>query len=173
MSGLRANTKGVLVVGDPLYETLTVETVTNVKPGRLCKKDSGDKAIEVCGAGNDPIGVIGYEKTPNDSKPADIDTAYAADADCAVYIGGAFVFMGILASGESVARGAALIPAANGELAAAAALTIDSGATGVTSSAANGAIISGDIGDDHIVAYAQETVDASGGAERIMALWAR
>jgi hypothetical protein len=88
-----------------------------------------------------------------------------------VLFGGNFLVVGRLASGQNVTKGARLVAAASGELTAATALTVKTGATGVTSSAANGAITTGTLGDEGIVvAIAQESVNATSAAADIVVL---
>lgn len=167
---LKTPTGKIVVLGDPLVDECKVETATNMYPGRLVKKGTNDDDVVVCGAGEKPTGWLGYEHAPSPDRPATVDTAYGAGDWVPVLYGGHFVINARLANGQSVARGAWLVPAANGELTAASSLSVDSGGTSVTSTAANGGIISGDVGDNIVVAIAMETVDASGGAKDIMVL---
>jgi len=166
--GLKKPTNKIVVGGEPLVQELKVETATNMYPGRLVTKGTNDDDVVVCGATDKPIGWLGFEHTQPAYRPADVDTIYAQNDQAAVLNGGHFFIVGRLASGENVSKGDWLVPAANGELKAASALTVDSGATTVTSSAANGAIISGEVGDNIVVAIAEESVDATAGAADIM-----
>ena len=114
---LRENTKGVIVEGSPLKETLLVETATGVHGGLLVKCDSSDTAIELADATDIAIGWCGYEESPAGAQPADIDTAYTADDHAAVHYGGGFVIMAELALGFSVAKGDTLIGWTDGQVA--------------------------------------------------------
>jgi len=160
----------IVAQGEPLVEECKVESATNMYPGRLVKKGSSDSQIVVCGATDMPIGWLGYEQAAGPYKPSDVDTAYSANDFAPVLYGGKFVIVGRLASGEVVNKGDLLVPAANGELKKAETLQIASGGTSVTSTAANGDIITGHYGDAPIVAKALESVDASGGAQDILVL---
>lgn len=137
-------TNQILVAGYPLVQILKVETVANMYPGRLVKKDTNDDDIEVCGAAGVALGWLGYERTIKKHRPATVDTIYTVNAQAAVLHGGGFVIVGRLASGQNVAKGARLMAAANGEL---------SGGT---------------VGTHEIVAIAEESVDASAAAADIM-----
>lgn len=158
----------ILVAGNPLVQELKVETATNMYPGRLVKKGTNDDDIVVGTAGADVIGFLGYEQCRDSDKPANVDTAYAAGAWAPVLSGGGFIIVARLANGENVSKGARLVAAANGELKEASALAVPSGGTTVTSDKAQ-PDISGAVGSEGVVvAIAEESVDASGGAADIM-----
>jgi len=167
-SGFRKPNNKIVVAGNPLVQELKVETATNMYPGRLVKKGTNDDDIVVCGATDKPIGFLGYEQSHAAYRPTNVDTAYSAGDRAPVLCGGNFVVVARLANGENVSKGDWLVPAANGELKAASALTVDSGGVAVTSTAANGAIISGEVGDNIVVAIAEESVNATAGAADIM-----
>jgi len=167
-TGFKKPNNKIVAAGEPLVQELKVETATNMYPGRLVKKGTNDDDIVVNTASGMPVGWLGYEQTNPQYKPANVDTAYAANDYAAVLNGGGFVIVGRLASGESVNKGDLLVPAANGELQEADTLEIASGSTTVTSTAANGDIITGHYGDAPVVAVAEETVDASAAAKDIM-----
>lgn len=137
-------TNKIIVAGQPLTQILKVETAANVYPGRLVKKGTNDDDIVVNTALGAAVGWAGYENTIKKHRPATVDTIYLINAQIAVEHGGHFVIVGSLASGQSVTKGALLCAAASGEL---------SGGTA---------------GTHHIVAIAEETKDASAGAEDIM-----
>jgi len=167
-SGWKKPDNKIVVAGSPLVQELKVETATNMYPGRLVKKGTNDDDIVVCGASDMPIGWLGYEHTAAPYRPSTVDTAYSANDRAAVLCGGGFVLVARLASGENVSKGDLLVPAANGELKKASTLQIAEGSTTVTSTAANGDIITGHYGDAPIVAIAEESVDASSEAKDIM-----
>jgi hypothetical protein len=131
-------------MGNPLVQELEVETATNVIPGRLVKKGTADKDIVVCDAAGKYIGFVGYEQAGPEFKPINPATAYAAAAMAPVLSGGNFWVVGRLASGQNVVKGAALTIAANGELTAAT------------------------IGTDHVIAFAEESVNATDAAANIL-----
>jgi len=158
----------VVVAGEPLFEELQLKG-TNLYPKRLMKRDADDSSMSVCGAGDNPIGWLGYEQAHPDFRPDKVDEAYKADAWAPRLHGGGFVLVARLAAGEVVTKGDYLVPAANGELKKAANLAIESGTTTVTSTAANGEIISGSKPKDGILAArAEESVDATAEAKDIM-----
>lgn len=135
----------IVAAGNPLVQELEVETVTNMYPGRLVKKGTGDHDVVVTSATNGSFtGWLGYEHTAPAYRPSTVDTIYVAVDEAAVLNGGGFVIVARLASGQNVAKDAPLTSAAAGELTAAT------------------------IGTHHVVCFAEETVDASGGALDIM-----
>lgn len=172
-SGFRKPNNKIVVAGNPLVQELKVETATNMYPGRLVKKGTNDDDVVVNTAAGTAVGWLGYEQSHADYRPADVDTAYNAGDRVPVVNGGGFVVVGRLATGETVNKGDLLVAAANGELAAATAMdgSVDAGATTVTSTAANGNIItlSGGVAPEGIiVGVAEESVDASVAAADIM-----
>lgn len=168
-SGVVKPTNKIVAGGTPLVQELKVETATNMYPGRLVKRGTNDDDIVVNTEGGNALGWLGYEQTNPVFMPTDVDTIYAQNDMVAVLNGGHFYVVGRLASGQNVTKGTPLVGAANGELAAAVGLTVATGATQVTSSAANGAIISGTLGTQGIVvAIAEQSVDASGGSADIV-----
>lgn len=134
----------ILVAGNPLVQILKVETAATMYPGRLVKKGTNDDDVVVGTAGDGFTGWLGYEQTIKKHRPATVDTIYLADAQVAVLHGGGFVIVGRLALGASVSKGGILKAVADGELSGGAA------------------------GTDHIVAVAEETVDATSAAADIM-----
>lgn len=127
--------------GEPLVDEFIVETATNMIPGRLVKKGTTDEKV-VVNDGTSPVGWLGYEQTAARYQPANDSTAYAA-GDVVAVLRGHIKIKAHLASGQSVAMGDPLTGTSAGELAAAT------------------------VGTNEIVAYAAETVDASGGAADI------
>ena len=132
----------IVVWGQPATETLKVETATSVYPGRLVKKGTNDDDIVVATAGAH-YGWAGYEHTIKKYRPATVDTIYSDDDQIAVLKGGGFGIVARLASGQNVTKGA-LLYGFTGELSA------------------------GTAGTHHIVAIAEESVDASSAAADIM-----
>jgi hypothetical protein len=156
----------VLVAGMPLVEELQTEG-TSVKPGLFVKKGTGDHQVVLAGDGEKkPLGVV------------DADARYPIanafpDKHPVRVMKGPIVVVATLASGNNVVKGAALICAANGKLKAAAdiAVQVPSGTTNVTSNAAQPDLL--EIGSippyGVIVAFAEESVDASAEDKPIMA----
>lgn len=156
----------IVLRGTPLVQSERIETVANMYPGRLVKRDTTDGDMEVNTVGNPPTGWLGYEQASGDYKPATEDTIYVVNDIAPRLFGGGFVIIGRIKTGEGViTKGDFLTPGAAGELLKAVAINVDSGTTAVTSIAANGAVISGSLLDAPIVAIAQETVDATSAAK--------
>jgi len=136
-----------------------IETATNMYPGRLVKKGTGDRDIIVATAGSNPAGWLGYEQAAPSERPATMNTAYAAGDVPPVLKGGGFIILATLSASQNVAKDDALVADADGRVKKASALEIVSGSTNVTSTAANGTtIISGSAGTERIVGYAEESV---------------
>lgn len=95
-------------------------TVAHMVPGRIVCYDTLDNSVKECGAidpsGNSavPIGVLGYEDTIADYRPATITTAYAVGDKVAVHNAIGMRFKGWLATGLTVVPGTRLKAAANG-----------------------------------------------------------
>jgi hypothetical protein len=73
---------------EPMYGVVAAgATVTYLKPGVLVKYSTNDGEIDIAGAtdisGN--LGIIGYEYTPDEYRPATRDTAYAVGDHVAVH----------------------------------------------------------------------------------------
>jgi|Deesub1362A_J573_1020465.scaffolds.fasta_scaffold04856_3 hypothetical protein len=161
MVGYKKPSNTVLVAGQPIVQELICKTVTNCNPGVLVTRDTDDDHFKACGATDMPLGFLDVNETVG------IGDTYVAD-DVGKVLSGPVAVRAILANGENVTKGDLLVQAANGRLAKASTLQVASGATGVTSSAANGDIITGHYGDTPLVARAEETVDATGGEQAIV-----
>ena len=112
----------VVIAGSPVIEELTVEG-SGVKPGRLVKKGTAATQVVVVAAATDkPSGWVGWEGegTHQRVSPATRDTAYTAADNAPIIYGPGTILVGKLASGQNVTKDTPLIPAANGELQAAA-----------------------------------------------------
>jgi len=162
----------IVAVGEPLVDECKVENITNMYPGRLVKKGTTDDDIVVNDAQR-PLGWLGYEHTHAEFRPDDVDSQYKANAWAAVLFGKGFIVVGRLASGQNVTKGDLLVAAANGEVKKASVMdgSVDSGTTTVTSTAANGDIItlSGGVAPEGpIVGRAVESVDATTEAKDIL-----
>ena len=86
-----------------------VETATNMYPGRLCKKGTGDRDLVVATAGSNPAGWLGYEQAAPSERPANMTTAYAADDVPPVLKGGGFVILATLSTSQTIAKDDALV----------------------------------------------------------------
>ena len=172
MVGFTEPSNAIVVAGNPLIEELKVETAANCQPGHLVKKGTNDDDIVVCGAGEMPVGVLGYEQARPDFKPATRSTDYAA-GDWAPVLHRPGVVLLRLADGHTVNKGDPLVSAANGEVALASAMTVTiaSGSSTVLSDKAqpDEAVAGGYGAEGPIVAFAAESVTTSGAADWIMA----
>lgn len=168
-TGVRKPNNRIIVAGDPLVQELTIETATEMYPGRLVKKGTADSDIVVNTAGGKAIGWLGYEQTNPVYRPEDVDSIYEKDASVAVLNGGKFYPVASLANGESVNKGDPLVGAANGQVKAASDLAVASGSETASAVDATTPTLEGSIlPEGPIVAYVEESVDASGGAVDII-----
>ena len=140
----------ILVGGTPLSEELLTEGAS-VKPGLFVKKGSGDHQVGLAGdKARNVLGVVDYDaRYP-------IADAFP-DKHPVRVLKGNIVVVCTLKSGQNVAKGARLMAAANGELQELTAQVVDESGTG-----------SYTLYFDLLVGYAEESVDASGGAKPIM-----
>lgn len=171
-SGFKKPTNAILVAGNPLIQTMKVETATTMYPGRLVVRGTGDDDAVTGTVNGAVIGWLGYEQTIKKHRPATVDTIYLANAQVAVLAGPGIVVVASLANGQNVTKGARLCAAAAGELTAATAITatVPAGTTAVLSTKVQPAMtMAGGLPTQNIVvAIAEESVDASGGAADIM-----
>jgi len=155
----------VVIAGNPVIEELTVEGA-GIKPSLLCKKGTlATQVVVVTAATDKPSGWVGWdgEGAHPGASPADRTTAYTAAKKCPVVYGPGTIVYGRLASGQSVAKDDPLIPAADGELQAAATMS-HTGSSGHIGATSEGSFPPGGM----IVALAKETVNASGAATNII-----
>ncbi len=95
-------------------------TAAKMIPGRAVCYDATDKEVKECGAedlsGNTaaPLGILGYEDSPLQFKPATRDTAYALGDHVAVHNTPGMRFRGWLATGLTVVPGTYLKVGADG-----------------------------------------------------------
>lgn len=136
----------IVAAGNPLVQELKVETDTNMYPGRLVQKGTGDDDIIVSDSavGDDLVGWLGFEQTAPVFRPSTPDTIYVADAQAAVLNGGGFIIVACLATSQTIAKGEAL------------------------TSAAAGMVATSDLTAEAIVAYAEESVTTTDTAKDIM-----
>ena len=140
----------ILVGGTPLSEELLTEGAS-VKPGLFVKKGTGDHQVGLAGdKARNVLGVVDYDaRYP-------IADAFP-DKHPVRVLKGNIVVVCTLKSGQNVAKGARLMAAANGELQEITTQVVDESGTG-----------SYTLYFDLLVGYAEESVDASGGAKPIM-----
>ena len=140
----------ILVGGTPLSEELLTEGAS-VKPGLLVKKGTGDHQVGLAGdKARNVLGVVDY-----DARYPIADTF--PNKHPVRVLKGNIVVVCTLKSGQNVAKGARLMAAANGELQEITTQNVDESGTG-----------SYTLYFDLLVGYAEESVDASGGAKPIM-----
>jgi len=158
-------TNKILVGGQPLVEELVTEG-TSCKPGLFVVKGTADHQVGLAGDGaKNPLGIL-------DSDPRYPITDTFPDKHPVRVLKGPIVVVATLASGNNVSKGQALVCAANGQVKAAADISVQvpSGATAVTSTAAQPDLT--EIGSippyGVIVGFAEESVDASAAAKSIM-----
>lgn len=155
-------TNKIIVSGSPLTQILKVETATNMYPGRLVIQGTNDDDVTVAGAfavNSMAVGWLGYEDTIKKHRPATVDTIYLQDAQVAVHNGGGFIIVAALAASQgTLKKGDALVMAADGTVAKAAASTVSSGATAVVAHEATATITGSTGSGGPIVAYAEETI---------------
>lgn len=168
----RSDTK-VIQGGLVWYEQLLAGGA--VTPGALVKRGADDDHVVEAGDGaNDVLGVadyIAHERVTGTRGGQVIGTDIAADQPLRVAKGN-FLWRGTLKSGENVVKGDRLVCAANGEVKKAATLsvTVPSGATAVTSDAAQpnlveaGSLMPG----GGVIAIAEESVNATSEAKPIL-----
>ena len=95
-----------VVQGDsePMYGVVSAAaTVTYLKPGKLVGNLTNDGEIDIAGSddvsGN--VGIIGYEYTPDEYKPATRDTVYAVGDHVAIHAKPGMKFRGFLRPGTA------------------------------------------------------------------------
>lgn len=157
----------VVISGNPVIEELTVEG-SGVKPSRLVKKGTAaTQVVPVAAPTDKPSGWVGWdnEGAHPAASPATRDTEYAAGKKAPVWYGPGTIGVGKLAAGQNVTKDTPLIPAANGELQAAAteSATETGGSSHVTTT------LTGSFPPEGmIVALAKENKDASAGTKDII-----
>ena len=119
MAEFRKPSNVVLAIGpegEKTEDLITEGTMTYMTPKKLVKVGaSGDAYCSICGVNDEPIGVLRWNRTNKEDQVADMTTAHTA-ADVVAVTKGDVVFIGRLALGESVTKGAPLAVGANGTL---------------------------------------------------------
>jgi len=156
----------VVLAGSPVIEEFTVEGV-GIKPSLLCKKGTlATQVVVVAAATDKPAGWVGWdaEGAHPAASPALRTTAYTAAKKCPVAYGPGIIVYARLANGQNVVKDQPLVPAADGELAAAANITVTETASTKHVTATAGSFPLGGM----IVALAKEDKNCSGGAANII-----
>lgn len=159
--GQGLNEPGIMKVG---------ATATNVRTGRLVKRSAADKVQSAVADDLAVLGVIGarVKKKSDGTRRYDFDRATDFATDDEVEVIPLQGYLGELrvASGETLVPGDRVVITAAGEVKKAARTQVATGATAVTSSAANGDILTGSLGaDGEPIAVCLEEVDASAAAK--------
>ena len=121
-----------VIDGESTINYHNIETVATMVPGALVIKGTTDYDIAVCGAAGIAIGWLGYGACNGTDKPADRDTIYLVSAEAPVHSKAHYV--------RSVCETAAYT---KGD---------------PLKAAADGAVVAGSFGTDHIVALAAESI---------------
>ena len=102
-----------VIDGNSIINYYNIETVANMFPGAVVKRDTTDYDIEVCGADGAATGFLGYGSCNGNDKPETRDTIYLVDAEAPVHAGGGFYVRAIVSS-QAYTKGDALAPGADG-----------------------------------------------------------
>jgi len=164
-------TNQIVVSGSPMTRYFNLETATNCYPGRLvaCGTDSND--VDVCGAAEAPIGVLGYEQASKMYRPATRATIYKVNDQVPVLSGPGTVVMLYLSTGAAtIVKGSPLVPAANGCVTIATAAKFAASTVAAVLGADASPTIAGNIPTEgNIVARAMESVTVTDDGGWIMA----
>ena len=115
-TGFIEATDKIVLSGNPITVEKEVETVANMYPGRLVKRDTGDNQVEVAATDDLVYGWLAYEHTPVMYRPADKNTIYVVNDRAAVIVGGDVVIRARLATSQTIVMGDKLTVAAAGVL---------------------------------------------------------
>lgn len=108
-SGFMKPSNTIVASGTPFVRQLTVETATNMYPGRCVKRGTAGNDIVVNDAsGNEIVGFLGYEQAGVEYMPATRATAYAADDFAPVISGAGTVIYATLATSQTITSGETL-----------------------------------------------------------------
>lgn len=135
-------------------------TAAKMIPGIAVIRDTNDFSVKEGAAGGKLVGYLGYDETPVEFRPETITTAYTVGDIVAVHRGAGRRQKAWLASGQNVVNGEPLKVTADGHLASA---TIN----GAESLDLTGNAETITVGNDEIVADADESVNASSAAAAI------
>ena len=102
-----------VIDGDSIIDYYNIETVANMYPGAVVKRDTTDFDIEACDASGNATGFLGYGNCSGSFKPDTRDTLYDVSGNAPVHSGGGFYVRAICAS-SSFTKGEELSAAANG-----------------------------------------------------------
>jgi hypothetical protein len=102
-----------VIDGDSIINYYNIETVADMKPGVVVKRDTTDYDIEVCDADGAAIGILGYGACNGPDKPETRDTIYVVSAEAPVHSGGGF-YARVRVSSQAYTKGDPLAPGAAG-----------------------------------------------------------
>lgn len=122
--GYQKPTNAIVVDGGNMHvQTMKVELVANMYPGRLVKKGTGDDDAVINAGEGTAIGWLGYEQTIKKYRPATVDTIYlGADSSpsvatqAAILHGPGMVIVGSLPASQTIVKGDMLVADAAGQL---------------------------------------------------------
>ncbi|MDD4588860.1 MAG: hypothetical protein PHG06_00325 [Parabacteroides sp.] len=153
--------KSAVGVGaEDLFEPMILKvganaTAAKMLPGIAVIRDTNDYSVKEYGStGSAVVGVLGWEATPNDFRPASRDTAYAIGKECAVHYGPGKIRMRLAAS-QTIVKGDMLTPTTDGYL-------IKATINGVVSVVESGSATDS-TGNSDVYAEALETVSTGAG----------
>ena len=96
------------------HQTKKVETATDVYPGRLVIKGTGDDDV-LCGtSGGAVYGWVGYNDVNKKYRPATISTIHLVNDQTDIVDGSGIIVLAWLLSGETTTKGCKIYPAAGG-----------------------------------------------------------
>jgi hypothetical protein len=108
-------TSSIVVSGEPRVRYFNLEAATNCYPGRLVATGTHSNDVDICGAAEAPVGVLGYEHAPKAYRPATRATIYTQDYQVPVLSGpGVVVMLYLSTAAATIVKGTPLVPAANG-----------------------------------------------------------
>ena len=104
-----------VIDGSSIVEYYNIETVANMYPGAVVKRDTTDHDIEVCDASGNSTGFLGYGACNGPDKPETRDTIYLVEAEAPVHSGGGF-FVRAICDTATLTKGEELSAAAAGKV---------------------------------------------------------
>lgn len=108
-TGFMKPSNTIVAYGSPFIRQLTVETATNMYPGRCVIRGTAANDVKVNdSSGNEIVGFLGYEQAGVEYMPDNRSTAYEAGDFAPVLSGAGTVIYGTLAISQTIASGETL-----------------------------------------------------------------
>ena len=104
-----------VIDGDSIIDYYNIETVANMYPGAVVKRDTTDFDIEACDASGNATGFLGYGNCVGPFKPDTRETIYDVSGNAPVHSGGGF-FVRARCASSSFTKGEELSAAAGGDV---------------------------------------------------------